>query len=125
MFYELNELINDLVSNNDIKLSSYKKSEIACDILEDNNSYKLYALLPGVKKENIDLSYIDNTLEIKVKDNMKEDEEKYILKERLNSFKEKKIYLKGIDFNKTKASLKDGILTVILPKEEVTKIIID
>lgn len=106
--------------------SDYNKPAI--DIIEEKDSYVAKADIPGFTKENIDISVENNILTIKGE--QKEEENKsYIRKERKYASFSKSIQLeKDIDSNNIKASMKNGVLELILPKKtkksEIKKITI-
>ncbi len=95
--------------------------EICSNVIETDDEIKVICEIPGVKKEDIKVSYHDDTLEIRV--NKKEEELKegarYILKEiKYGEFRKKIRLPVKVDIQKARASYKDGILEIILPKAE-------
>lgn len=96
------------------------KDNFKLDIKEDDKSYKVISEMPGVKKENINIDYEDQNLTINVKkeDKINEENKNYIRKE-IKSFNSKRtIRIPNIDSKNIKASLKDGILEIELPKDK-------
>ncbi len=83
----------------------------AYNLSEDDNKYEVKVQLPGVKKEEIDLSFKDDMLTVSW--NHKEKNE--------SSCGQESFYLAGASLDDINASLKDGILTVELPKTEQAK----
>ena len=93
-----------------------------CDIYEKEGKYNIEMDLPGFKKENINLDYKDGYLKISaVKEENENEDKKYIRRERSISECERDFYVGDIDESLIKASFKDGILTVVVPKEEDKK----
>ncbi|MEW8959124.1 18 kDa heat shock protein [Moorella humiferrea] len=90
------------------------------DIKENEREYVLEAELPGLEKENINITYEDDTLTISIKRDEIVDEarENFIRKERRSGSIERRFYLEGVDEEKITAKYKNGLLTVILPKKE-------
>jgi HSP20 family protein len=90
------------------------------DIKDNGASYELTADLPGVKKEDISLSYSDNYLTISAShDEAKESGEgKYLCRERSSGTIKRSFYIDNADRDKITASFEDGILKVELPKSE-------
>jgi HSP20 family protein len=90
------------------------------DIKETEKEYIVEAELPGVDKENIAITFEDNTLNISVKRDEVIDEtrEDFIRKERRTGSIERRFYLEGVDEEKITARYENGLLTVVLPKKE-------
>lgn len=93
-----------------------------CDIYEKDGNYNIEMDLPGFKKDNINLDYKDGYLKISAMNETEEnDDKKYIRRERSISRCERDFYVGDIDESLIKASFKDGILTITVPKEEKAK----
>lgn len=94
-------------------------SGIKVDIKDKGNEYILEAELPGVSKEQIDLSYNNNQLRIAVKhvESVEEKGENYIRRERKLGEMSRSFYIEGIDRERIQASYENGLLTVRLPKK--------
>jgi HSP20 family protein len=96
----------------------------ALDLYEDNDNLVVQAELPGMKKEDIELSLHDNAITVSGE---RKNEKKYeggrtSREERFFGRFTRSITLpKQVDSGKVKASYKDGILTVTLPKAEEAK----
>jgi HSP20 family protein len=93
----------------------------AIDLIDEGNEYKLHAEMPGIKKEDINLEVGEDEIEISAesKEEKKEGDEKkgYIRRERRYSKFYRRIPLpQPINPDKVEAELKDGVLTVKLPK---------
>ena len=92
------------------------------DIKEHDNNYELIIDLPGLNKENINLE-IDNgylTISAKTSSNNEEKEEgKFIRRERYSGEYQRSFYVGDeITEEDIKASVKNGILDITLPKKE-------
>lgn len=89
------------------------------DIIEKENEYELRAELPGVKKENISLSYTEDALHISVSSTEEKaaEKENYIRKERRFGSMKRSIAFPDIQAGAITARLEEGILTVTLPKD--------
>jgi HSP20 family protein len=92
----------------------------AVDLLEDKDSLILRAEVPGMRKEDIDISLHENTVTISGE---RRDEKKY--EEGAQSSRQERSFgrftrslalPKQVDTAQVRASYKDGILTVTLPK---------
>jgi HSP20 family protein len=94
----------------------------AADIYEDDNSYTLKAEMPGVNKDNLDVN-IDNGLLVingKINNSPESDDLKY-QEYKLNDYCRSFKVGNNIDTNKVSANLKNGVLTLVLPKSEHVK----
>jgi HSP20 family protein len=94
------------------------------DLFEDKESITVKAEVPGMKKEDIDVSLEDRTLSI-CGERREEKEEGKGTTHRSERFYGKfyrSVELpSAVDQGKIKASYKDGILTVTMPKSEEAK----
>jgi HSP20 family protein len=95
----------------------------ALDLYENNDNVVAVVELPGMRKEEIEISLHDGTLTIagerkrEVTDGEKaERSERYIGK-----FRRSILLPTRVDANKVSATYRDGILTVTLPKAEEAK----
>ncbi|KTD20301.1 Hsp20/alpha crystallin family protein [Legionella londiniensis] len=96
----------------------------AVDIKEKNDKYIVIADLPGVEKDNIDVSLENNTLTIKGerKYEKKEEEEGFSRIERMQGqFYRRFVLPESTDESKIKAKYKKGVLEITIPKKENTK----
>jgi HSP20 family protein len=96
------------------------------NILEKDDSFELHMAVPGVKKEDVKIDLEKNVLSIsseKKAEKTEEVEGKYSRREFLyGTFCRSFTLPETINVDKIKADLKDGILKVILPKKEETRI---
>jgi HSP20 family protein len=96
----------------------------ALDVYEEKDDLVIKAELPGMEKDNVEVSLTDHTLTIKG-EKKKEDEvkeEKYYRSERsYGSFVRSLQLPTDVQADKIKASFKNGILEVRLPKTEEAK----
>ncbi len=94
------------------------------DIYETEDEIVIKAEVPGVKQEDIEIKIEDDTLIIRGEKKFERDEEKekYHRAERIyGAFQRSFILPKTVDKERIKASLKNGVLTIILPKKEEVK----
>ncbi len=93
---------------------------IKADVRETDKEYIIEAELPGVNKEDIVIDLHDDvlTLGVDIKQEKDEESEGYIYKERQRGSYRRSFNVNNIDNEKVKASYKDGILVVNLPKSE-------
>jgi HSP20 family protein len=91
------------------------------DLEETKDNYKITAELPGVSKDNVKVTLEDGVLTVqgeRKQEKEEEDKDKKVLrKERFTgSFMRKFLLNEDVDPNGVKASFKDGILDVSVPK---------
>jgi HSP20 family protein len=89
------------------------------DVAEEENKVTVTMDLPGVEKENVELSVKDNVLIISAEKGKQEEAEKegYLRKERVFMRYYREIALpQGATEEGANAQLKNGVLTVTLPK---------
>jgi HSP20 family protein len=94
------------------------------DIIDHDNEIEVQAALPGVKKEDLDVSINNQTITIRTstKEEKKEEEGKYFRREITRGEYQRTLSLpNNVDDANAKASFKDGILTVTIPKTEKSK----
>ena len=100
--------------------SLYEKQYMRADIKEDEKEYIVEVELPGVKKEEIDVSIDNDVLTISVNRNeqVEEKTEQYIRQERRVGSFSRSFYIDNVDIDNVSAKFENGILTVVLPKKE-------
>ncbi|MCL4690997.1 MAG: Hsp20/alpha crystallin family protein [Candidatus Hydrogenedentes bacterium] len=96
----------------------------AVDLKETEQEYTLEADLPGMKKEDIELSVVDNMISIngERKHEAEEKENGYHrIERRYGTFQRSFEIPGGFDAEKVNARFEDGVLHVTLPKREEAK----
>jgi HSP20 family protein len=94
------------------------------DMSETEEAFLLTVDLPGLSKKDIQVSYKDHRLTIsgERKQESKEEEKDYIRQERYIGKFTRSFTLPGeIKEDKIKASFKDGVLSITVPKVEAKK----
>ena len=99
---------------------SFAPVDFKTDVKDMGNAFELSAELPGLNKEDIKLDLEDQTLTISAerKAESEENENGYIHRERSYGSVSRSFNLDGIKADEIKAKYENGILTIILPKEE-------
>ena len=94
------------------------------DIAEDNDNYYLKVDLPGIKKQDVKISYIDGNLSIsgeRVQDKEAKDKKIHRIERSYGKYYRSFNIPKEIKDDKIKAEFKDGQLTIIIPKADEVK----
>jgi HSP20 family protein len=96
----------------------------AIDVIDRADEILVRCEMPGVEKENIDVSVHEDTLTVKgevEKDNEYKDEDYYHSERTCRSYKRSIHIPEKVKADEIEASLKDGMLNVHLPKAEELK----
>lgn len=97
----------------------------ALDVIERNGDFVVKAELPGVKKEDIDVAVENGVLTITAESKSEHEEkegDRVIRQERRYGRYVRSLRLgKAVDEKQVKASYKDGVLELVLPKAEEVK----
>lgn len=94
------------------------------DLEESGDNYMISAELPGIKKEDIKISIVDNKVLLsgEVNEEKNVEDTNYYLKERVRGKFSRSFTLPSpVDSSKADASYKDGILRLTIPKAEEAK----
>jgi HSP20 family protein len=89
------------------------------DIEEQDDAYMVEAELPGVSRDDVNIEIVGN--ELMINGELKEREHKGILRKqtrRVGRFDYRVALPEQVDGDKVEARLKDGVLTVRVPKSE-------
>lgn len=121
----INRLFNDAfprsMTDEDVALSTWKP---VVDIFDKTDSIIIHAELPGVTKDDVSIEVKDNVLTLKgERVEVKEvSEDKFFRKERsFGSFYRAFTLPSAINPDKIKATFKDGVLEIEIPKPEEQK----
>ncbi|GMV98940.1 MAG: heat-shock protein [Candidatus Hydrogenedentota bacterium] len=96
----------------------------AVDVRETKDAYVIEADLPGMKKEDIEVTVQDNFVTIKGSRKYESDQKEnggHRVERRYGSFQRSFELPAGFQGDKIDASYRDGVLYVTLPKREETK----
>ncbi len=91
----------------------------AIDVIEKNDKLLITAELPGIKAEDIDISFADGTLSIKGEKKTEKEakgEAWYRAERSYGSFLRSIDLPSGIDANKINAEFENGVLEITVPK---------
>ena len=94
----------------------------AVNVYQDKDRFTVVVELPGLKKEEIEISLHDDTLTIAGERKREESSAQEFLTERLYGKFQRSLTLPtAVDAEKVKANYKNGLLQVVLPKAEEAK----
>ena len=96
----------------------------ALDVVENDNAYVITLELPGAKREDVSLEIHDNVLSIrgeKKSEREEKNEKRHYVERTYGSFGRSFTLPANADAERVKATFKDGVLTVELPKTEAAK----
>jgi HSP20 family protein len=122
---EINELFNYNKSPNTQGLFDRTVSP-AIDVVENKDNFEVVCDLPGVRRDELDISVTQDVLTIKgeKKDKATEEgKEKKTFKKEIweGNFQRTLSLPTTVDTSKVEAELKNGVLTISLPKKEEEK----
>ena len=93
-----------------------------CDVYEKDGAYHIEADIPGFKKDEISVDCEDGYVTISAEKNTeneeKDENKRYIKRERFYGKTVRKFYVGDVDSEKINAEYKDGMLELVVPKEE-------
>lgn len=93
-----------------------------CDVYEKDGAYHIEADIPGFKKDEISVDcedgYVTITAEKNTENEEKNENKRYIKRERFYGKTVRKFYVGDVDSDKIQAEYKDGMLELVVPKEE-------
>lgn len=104
--------------------SGMGKLHIKSDVSETDDIYRIEAELPGLEEDDISVSVTDRLLTItgEKKDETKDEREDYHLAERHYGSVTRTFPIpEEVDLSKSKASFKNGVLSITLPKKAQAK----
>jgi HSP20 family protein len=105
-------------------VSSEGKFVPSVNLKENDKEFVLTAELPGLQKDELDVNITDDAVAIKGerKEEKEQKEKSYYFKESSHGTFQRVIPLPDkVEAEKAKAKLKDGVLTLTLPKAEPSK----
>ncbi len=101
-------------------LAPVKPNLFETDVKESENEYVVEVDLPGVEKEDVEISYENKYLQLTAnrKENIEEEREGYVVKERHYGEFKRSFYVPNVKEDEISADFKEGVLKIVLPKEK-------
>ncbi|MBN2259141.1 MAG: Hsp20/alpha crystallin family protein [Clostridiales bacterium] len=117
-FENFYNMLDDFFSDEWVPQRSLMSKAFKIDVKEEDMNYRIEAELPGIKKDEINIEMNDGSLTISVirDEEINEDKENYIHRERKQCSMKRSIYLADAKNDNIKAKLNDGILLITVPK---------
>jgi HSP20 family protein len=120
-FRELDEMMHGLVFR-PVRVPEPRIEQIKVDAAEDDKAYRISAEIPGVRKEDIKVSVVDNevTISAEVKrQSEKKEGERVVHSERYYGAVSRAFTLpQAVDEEGAQAKYDNGVLTLTLPKRD-------
>jgi len=85
---------------------------------ENDDSYTLDIVMPGLTKKDIDLTFKDGTLTIKCKKDVSDSDSQFYGVKTEQAFRN---FPRAVNAEKVSAEMKEGVLSIVLPKKEPNK----
>ena len=86
------------------------------NVQETDSAYELTLEMPGLSREDVEVSYENETLIVKGEKKSEKKDEKGAVRREFYSRFERSFNVHGIDANKVSAKMESGILSITLPK---------
>jgi HSP20 family protein len=94
-----------------------RERSLGINIREEDDAYVLFALVPGLQAEDLNIQVLDDVL--RIEGEYKAEESSYLVRELPTGAFSRTLRLpSSIDADKVEAKIADGILTLTLPKAE-------
>ena len=123
---EMDRLLNNFFEDSSLSTPFFSKNRFSSfapklNVSEDKNSVEVSAELPGMSEEDIEVTLDKNLLTIKGEKKSDHQEEKrsyYHMERSYGSFQRSIRVSDDVEAEKIKASFKNGVLVITLPKVE-------
>ncbi|MFC1616828.1 Hsp20/alpha crystallin family protein [Candidatus Margulisiibacteriota bacterium] len=118
-----NNFLDEFFKPSSLRENIAQSSLAATDLKEDKDNIYITCELPGIDKKEVNIEYKDGLLSIsgeKKQEVKKKDENSYYKEISYGNFY-REIKVGSVDFSKSKADFKNGVLQITLPKTENLK----
>jgi HSP20 family protein len=118
--FSIDNLFDNFFGNSLMPALFSGDGQIRVDIKENEKEYIVEADLPGVKKEeiNVDLNNDRLTISVTRNEEVNEEKENYIRKERRSGSYCRSFYVENVIEDQISAKFENGVLSMVLPKKE-------
>lgn len=125
-FGNVDDVVNSMFRGWTPSSSSGFNATFPIDVKETDKEYEIKANLPGINKEDIHLTLENSvlTIELKQEGEKEKSEDNFVVRERFSNYSSRAISLPfTTSESKVSAALKDGVLSIAIPKmpEKQTK----
>ncbi|MBK8156294.1 MAG: Hsp20/alpha crystallin family protein [Streptococcus sp.] len=119
-FEDFYNVLDDFFSNDWPFRRSLTHDTFKVDVEDNGNEYLIEAEMPGIDKKDINVELNDGKLMISITrdENSESKKKNFIHRERRYSSMSRSIYLEDAKSDGIKAKLENGLLKVVVPKEE-------
>lgn len=119
-FEDFYNVLDDFFSNDWPFRRTLTHDTFKVDVEDNGNEYLIEAEVPGIDKKGINVELNDGKLMISITrdENSESKKKNFIHRERLYSSMSRSIYLEDAKPDGIKAKLENGLLKVVVPKEE-------
>lgn len=96
----------------------------SADLVETDDEFRVSAELPGMSEDDVEVTFSEGLLTVKGEKEEKKEEEKenvHVSERRYGTFSRSFRLPPSVDADKVDATMKDGVLTVVLPKKPEAK----
>jgi len=116
----LRQAMDQLLDESLNEVPQEREMPLAVDVIAEDESFTIRAMVPGLEAEELEIEVINNTVTIRGEFKSKFDEKTRFLANELpqGRFVRALTLPVLVDSTKTEASLKNGILTLVVPKAE-------
>ena len=119
-FEDFYNVLDDYFSNDWPFRRTLTHDTFKVDVEDNGNEYLIEAEVPGIDKKDINVELNDGKLMISITrdENSESKKKNFIHRERRYSYMSRSIYLEDAKPDGIKAKLENGLLKVVVPKEE-------
>lgn len=123
-FRRLEDEISKIFRDATVPVDASRTYTLPINITEDDDGYVIIANIPGYDKDEIELEATSQYLQINAKHDEKKEEkdDNYVVREISHTNYRRRIsFDKPVDTSKAKTTMKNGVLTINMPKMEEAK----